>query len=59
MYGGLRVSEGQRIKDLEEENRKLKQLAGGPALVIETLKEQHQRRGALTWHSPFKMIHNL
>ena len=47
MYGGLGVSDVQRIKALEEENRKLKQLAGEQALVIETLKEQPQQRGWL------------
>jgi len=39
MYGGLRISEVQRIKALEEENRKLKQLAGEQALVIETMSD--------------------
>lgn len=47
MYGGLGVSEVQRIKVLEEENRKLKQLAGEQVLVIETLKEQDAQRGWL------------
>ena len=34
----LGVSEVRRIKELEEENRKLKQLAVEQALVIDTLK---------------------
>lgn len=38
------VGEVQRIKALEEEKRKLKQLAGEQALVIETLKE-YQKNG--------------
>ena len=47
MYGGMGVSEVRRIKELEEENRKLKQLAGEQALVIETLKEHQKKRGWL------------
>ena len=47
MYGGMGVSEVKRIKELEEENRKLKQLAGEQALVIETLKEHQKKRGWL------------
>lgn len=47
MYGGLGVSEVKRIKELEEENRRLKQLAGEQALVIETLKEYQKKRGWL------------
>ena len=47
MYGGLGVSEVQRIKQLEEENRKLKQLAGEQALVIEGMKEYQRKRGWL------------
>lgn len=39
MYGGLGVPKVRRIKQLEEENRKLKQLAGEQALVIQTHKE--------------------
>ncbi len=39
MYGGLGASEVQRIKELEKENKRLKQLAGEQALVIDTLKE--------------------
>jgi putative transposase len=47
MYGGLGVSEVRRIKELEEENRKLKQLAGEQALVIETMKDYQKQRGWL------------
>ena len=47
MYGGLGVSDVQRIKALEEESQKLKQLAGEQARAIETLKEQHKQRGWL------------
>jgi len=45
MYGGLGISEVKRIKQLEEENRKLKQLAGQQALVIDTQKEYMEKRG--------------
>ena len=33
-YGGLEVSEAQRLRQLEEENRKLKQLVAEQALDI-------------------------
>ncbi len=33
-YGGLEVSEAQRLRHLEEENRKLKQLVAEQALDI-------------------------
>lgn len=46
-YGGLGVSEIKRIKELEEENRRLKQLAGEQALVIEAMKEYQKKRGWL------------
>ena len=44
MYGGVGVSEVRRIKELEEENRKLKQLAGEQALVIATMKDYQKQR---------------
>ena len=47
MYGGMGVSEIRRIKELEEENRKLKELAGQQALVIEAMKEYQKKRGWL------------
>ena len=48
MYGGLGVSEVRRIKELQDENRTLKQLAGEQALVIETMKrEVQEQRGWL------------
>ena len=52
MYGGLGVSDLQSIKALGDENRKLKQLAWEQALVIETLKKQHQKRGRLNPRPP-------
>lgn len=45
MYGGLGVSEVQRIRKLEDENRKLKQLAGEQALVIQVQKEFMKKKG--------------
>ena len=46
-YGGLGVSEIKRIRELEDENRRLKQLAGEQALVIEAMKEYQKKRGWL------------
>ena len=37
-YGGMGVSEVQRLKSLEDENRRLKQLVGEQALDIQALK---------------------
>ena len=45
MYGGMEASQVRRIKELEEENRKLKQLLGEQALVIDTLKEYSKKKG--------------
>ena len=42
--GGVGATEVRRIKDLEEENRKLKQLVGEQALVIQVLKEYSKKR---------------
>jgi putative transposase len=38
-YSGLTVSELKRLKALEEENRRLKQIVGEQALDIRALKE--------------------
>lgn len=38
-YGGLEVSEAQRLKALEEENRKLKKLLAEQVMDNSTLKE--------------------
>ena len=38
-YAGLTVSELKRLKALEEENRRLKQIVGEQALDIQALKE--------------------
>jgi putative transposase len=45
MYGSLGVSEVHRIKHLEEENRKLKQLAGDQALALQVLQEHIKKKG--------------
>jgi putative transposase len=38
-YGGMAVSEARRLKELEEENRRLKKLVADQALDIQMLKE--------------------
>jgi putative transposase len=45
MYGGLEVPEVKRIKQLEEENRKLKQMVGEQAMVIQAQKEVMEKKG--------------
>jgi len=37
-YGGLTISEARRLKALEEENRRLKQIVADQALDIQALK---------------------
>ena len=37
-YGGMDVSDAKRLKELEEENRRLKQLVADQALDIQTLR---------------------
>lgn len=39
MYGGLEVGETRRLKALEEENRRLKQVVADQALNLQVLKE--------------------
>ena len=38
-YGGLELSEAKRLKQLEEENRRLKRLVAEQALDIQILKD--------------------
>lgn len=45
MYGGMQTSELQRIKQLEKENKQLKELAGDQALAIQTMKDELKKRG--------------
>jgi putative transposase len=44
MYGNMGIAEVQRIKQLESENRKLKELAGDQALAIQVLNEYIKKR---------------
>jgi len=37
-YGGLEISEARRLRQLEEENRRLKQMVAEQALDIQALK---------------------
>jgi putative transposase len=45
MYGGLGVPEVKRVKQLEEENRKLKQMVGEQAMVIQAQQEVMKKKG--------------
>lgn len=38
-YGGMQVSEARRLKQLEEENRRLKRLVADQALNLQVLKD--------------------
>lgn len=44
-YGGLGPEEAARLRALEKENAKLKELAGAQALIIEEFKEVLKKRG--------------
>jgi putative transposase len=44
-YGGVGTPEVQRIRQLERENQRLKQLAGDQALANQLLKEELGKRG--------------
>lgn len=44
-YGGVEMKEVQRLKDLEKENKRLKQLAGDQALAIQLMKEELAKKG--------------
>lgn len=43
-YGGMSVSEARRLKALEEENRRLKQIVGEQALDIQALKAVFEKK---------------
>src|SRR5437763_15419408 len=43
-YGGLGVNEAKRLKDLEEENRRLKKIVADQAHDLSELKEALQRK---------------
>jgi putative transposase len=44
-YGGMSVSEVQRLKELEKENGRLKRLLAERVLEIDLLKELIQKKG--------------
>lgn len=43
-FGGMEVSDAKRLKALEEENRRLKQLVGEQALDIQMLKAVNEKK---------------
>jgi putative transposase len=43
-YGGMDMCDAQRLKRLEEENRRLKNLVADQALLIEVLKEVNAKK---------------
>ena len=43
-YGGMEVSDVRRLRQLEEENRRLKKLAADQALDIQLLKEINSKK---------------
>jgi putative transposase len=43
-YGGLEVSEAQRLRSLEDENRRLKRLVADQALDIQILKDVNAKK---------------
>ena len=43
-YGGMEVSEARRLKELEEENARLKRLVADQALDIQILKEVNAKK---------------
>jgi putative transposase len=45
MYGGMETSQIKRIKELEDENKRLKHVVGEQALVIDTMKEFSKKKG--------------
>ena len=42
-YGGMEVNEARRLKELEEENRRLKRLVADQALDIQILKDVNSK----------------
>lgn len=43
-YGGMEISEAKRLKELEEENRRLKRLVADQALDIQMLKDVNSKK---------------
>jgi len=48
-YGGLEVSEMRRLRQLEEENRRLKAIVADPALDLRALKDVLAKGGRWWW----------
>jgi putative transposase len=44
-YGGMDVSDAKRLKQMEEENRRLKRLVADQALDIQMLKDVNSKTG--------------
>jgi putative transposase len=44
-YGGMSITEAQRLKELEKENSRLKRLLAERVLEIDLLKELLQKKG--------------
>jgi putative transposase len=44
-YGGMEVSEAKRLRELEDENRRLKQLVAEPSLDKEALRGVIRKNG--------------
>ena len=42
-YGGMDISEARRLRELEEENRRLKRLVADQALDIQMLKDVNSK----------------
>jgi putative transposase len=43
-FGGMELSEAKRLKELEEENRRLKRLVADQALEIQILKDVNSKK---------------
>jgi putative transposase len=43
-YGNMEISDAKRLKELEEENRRLKTMVADQALHIEVLKEVNAKK---------------
>ena len=43
-YGGMEVNEARRLRELEEENRRLKRLVADQALDIQMLKDVNAKK---------------
>jgi len=43
-YGGMELSDAKRLKELEEENRRLKRLVPDQALEIQVLKDINSKK---------------